>query len=172
MHIKKVGPGGPPLPQIFSDAGAGFISVPGVLHALPIPSFADAQSPALRSAAARGPVRGPLRAAGRRHGAERRSATRPFSEQLREAGIAGSIGTVGDALDNALMESTIGLFKIELIHAPGTASWSSRQHVETATAAWVDWFNHRRLHSSLGHQRPVEYETQYNQAHAQKPLVA
>jgi putative transposase len=38
-----------------------------------------------------------------------------FTEALREAGIAGSIGTVGDALDNALMESTIGLFKTELV---------------------------------------------------------
>jgi putative transposase len=36
-----------------------------------------------------------------------------FTEQLAEAGIAGSIGTVGDALDNALMESTIGLYKTE-----------------------------------------------------------
>jgi putative transposase len=95
-----------------------------------------------------------------------------LSEQLREAGIAGSIGTVGDALDNALMESTIGLFKTELIHAVGARSWSSRQQVETATAAWVDWFNYRRLHSSIGHQTPVEYETEYHRTRAQEPLAA
>lgn len=41
-----------------------------------------------------------------------------FTEELIEAGIAGSIGTVGDALDNALMESTIGLYKTELV-VPG-----------------------------------------------------
>jgi putative transposase len=38
-----------------------------------------------------------------------------FTEALAEAGIAGSIGTVGDALDNALMESAVGLYKSELI---------------------------------------------------------
>jgi putative transposase len=95
-----------------------------------------------------------------------------FSEQLREAGIAGSIGTVGDALDNALMESTIGLFKTEVIHAGDVPSWSSRQHVETATAGWVDWFNYRRLHSSIGYQPPVEYETEYHRTRAQEPLAA
>jgi transposase InsO family protein len=38
-----------------------------------------------------------------------------FTQALADAGIAPSIGTVGDALDNALMESTIGLYKTELI---------------------------------------------------------
>ena len=70
------------------------------------------------------------------------------------------------------MESTIGLFKTEVIHAEGRQSWSSWQAVETATAIWVDWFNHRRLHSSIGHQPPLEYETSYHQNHAQEPLVA
>ena len=93
-----------------------------------------------------------------------------LTEQLREAGIAGSIGSVGDALDNALMESTIGLFKNELIHR--RRSWTSRQQVETASAAWVTWFNHERLHSSIGYRPPIEYETEYHQAHAQEPLAA
>lgn len=72
-----------------------------------------------------------------------------LSEQLREAGIAGSIGTVGDVL----IESTIGLFKTELIEAVKAPSWSSRQHVETTTAAWVDWFNCRRCTRPLGTRR-------------------
>lgn len=38
-----------------------------------------------------------------------------FTETLTETGIDGSIGTVGDALDNAMMESTIGLYKTELV---------------------------------------------------------
>jgi transposase InsO family protein len=58
-----------------------------------------------------------------------------FTEALREAGIAGSTGTVGDALDNALMESTIGLFKTELIERH-PRSWSGRAEVEKATAEW------------------------------------
>lgn len=91
-----------------------------------------------------------------------------LSEQLREANIAGSIGTVGDALDNALMESTIGLYKTELIHRGHKTTWTSRQAVETATAAWVHWFNHQRIHSSIGYQTPIEFENKYHQNHAQE----
>ncbi len=80
-----------------------------------------------------------------------------FTDALREAGITGSIGTVGDALDNALMESTIGLFKTEVIfHERNT--WQSWRQVEQATASWVYWYNHQRLHSSIGDIPPVEYE--------------
>jgi putative transposase len=85
-----------------------------------------------------------------------------FTEALREAGIAGSIGTVGDALDNALMESTIGLFKTELVERH-QRSWTGRGEVERATAEWVHWFNHARLHSSLGHVPPMEFEQRYRE---------
>jgi putative transposase len=95
-----------------------------------------------------------------------------LTEQLREAGIAGSIGTVGDALDNALMESTIGLYKTELIHADRRRTWPSRQAVEVATAQWVHWFNHRRIHASIGYRTPIEYETEYHHNHAQETLSA
>lgn len=83
-----------------------------------------------------------------------------FTEALREAGISGSIGSVGDALDNALIESAIGLFKTELI-ARHHNSWSGRAEVERETAAWVHWYNTARLHSSLGHRPPVEFEQHY-----------
>lgn len=83
-----------------------------------------------------------------------------FSEALREAGIAGSIGTVGDALDNALMESTIGLFKTEVIEHEQPV-WRHWRDVEIATASWVHWYNHDRLHSSIGDVPPVEYEQQH-----------
>jgi putative transposase len=59
----------------------------------------------------------------------------PLTEALTEAGIAGSIGSVGDALDNALMESTIGLFKTELINRQ--RSWTGRADVERETASWT-----------------------------------
>jgi putative transposase len=80
-----------------------------------------------------------------------------FTEALREAGITGSIGSVGDALDNALMESTIGLFKTELIEHERPV-WTSWRQVEQATASWVRWYNHDRLHSSIGHLPPAQYE--------------
>jgi putative transposase len=83
-----------------------------------------------------------------------------FTQALTDAGIAGSIGSVGDALDNALMESTIGLFKTECIHRH-SSTWTGRAEVETATAEWVAWFNTARLHSSLGHVPPTEFEDRY-----------
>lgn len=83
-----------------------------------------------------------------------------FTQALEEAGITGSIGSVGDALDNALMESTIGLFKTEVIfHERNT--WQSWRQVEQATASWVYWYNNQRLHSSIGDIPPVEYEQNY-----------
>lgn len=84
-----------------------------------------------------------------------------FTQALVESGVAGSIGTVGDALDNALMESTIGLYKTELIDRRKT--WSGRTEVERETAAWVHWYNTARLHSSIGYTSPVEYENGYRQ---------
>ncbi|MGC0367140.1 transposase InsO family protein [Rhodococcus sp. 27YEA15] len=82
-----------------------------------------------------------------------------FTETLIDSGIAGSIGSVGDALDNALMESTIGLYKTELIDRQ--KSWTGRSEVERETASWVHWFNTSRLHSSIGYQPPIEYENEF-----------
>lgn len=83
-----------------------------------------------------------------------------YSQKLHDHGLVGSIGRVGTAYDNALMESTIGLFKTELIHARATG-WQSRQEVETATARWVAWFNRDRLHGELEHCTPIEIEMAY-----------
>jgi putative transposase len=84
-----------------------------------------------------------------------------FTEALIDAGIAPSIGTVGDALDNALMESTIGLYKSELIDHDREHSWSGRAEVERETASWVHWFNTTRIHHSIGKQSPIDFEQQY-----------
>jgi putative transposase len=86
-----------------------------------------------------------------------------FTAELLEHGMAGSIGTVGDALDNALCESTIGLFKTEAIH-DGGPTWTDRRAVEWQVASWVHWYNHDRLHSSIGHQPPIEFEQHHRQA--------
>jgi transposase InsO family protein len=82
-----------------------------------------------------------------------------LAEHLDVAGIAASIGSVGDAYDNALMESTTGLFKTELIKPQ--RPWKTLSQVELATAEWVDRYCHRRLHGEIGHVPPVEYETNY-----------
>ncbi|MER6532203.1 IS3 family transposase [Streptomyces sp. NPDC001508] len=91
-----------------------------------------------------------------------------LAEHLDVAGIAASIGSVGDAYDNALMESTIGLYKTELIKPQ--RPWKTLSQVELATAEWVDWYNHRRLHGEIGHVPPVEYEANHYMESA-KPQV-
>ncbi|MFC4914113.1 IS3 family transposase [Actinomadura gamaensis] len=93
-----------------------------------------------------------------------------FTAHLVEAGIDASIGTVGDALDNALMESTIGLYKTELIKPCGP--WKNLTGVELATAEYVDWYNTTRLHGEIGHVPPDEYETSYFQEHTELQVTA
>lgn len=61
-----------------------------------------------------------------------------FTAELLDAGIAGSIGTVGDALDNALCESTIGLCKTEAL-TPARRTWAGPREVEWQIARWVRW---------------------------------
>jgi transposase InsO family protein len=87
-----------------------------------------------------------------------------FAETLVLEGIAASIGSVGDAYDNALAETTIGLFKTEAVGrgSPFLAGpLRIIDDVEYATMEWVDWFNNRRLHSSLDYVPPEEYEAAY-----------
>jgi putative transposase len=82
-----------------------------------------------------------------------------YTDRLADAGIAPSVGSQGDAFDNALAESVIGLFKTEVIRRRGP--WRSLEAVEFATLAWVDWFNMRRLLGPIGDIPPAEFEAQY-----------
>lgn len=94
-----------------------------------------------------------------------------FTEALAKAGLAGSIGTVGDALDNALQESAIGLYKTELIDLE-RRSWSGRAQLENETAAWVHWYNTTRLHSAIDYLPPTEYEQRYRAQHPAPAIPA
>ncbi|MGE0706185.1 MAG: IS3 family transposase [Vicinamibacterales bacterium] len=84
-----------------------------------------------------------------------------YTERLADAGIECSVGSRGDAYDNALAESVIGLFKTEVIRRRGP--WRSLDAVEFATLEWVDWFNHRRLLEPIGYLPPAEFEARYHQ---------
>ena len=87
-----------------------------------------------------------------------------LTETLALEGILASIGSVGDAYDNALAESTIGLFKTEAVSKRSpflTGPIKTIDDIEFATMEWVDWFNSRRLHSTLGYITPDEFEAIY-----------
>jgi len=84
-----------------------------------------------------------------------------YTERLADAGIELSVGSRGDAYDNALAETVIGLFKTEVIRRRGP--WRSLETVEFATLEWVDWFNTRRLLEPIGYIPPAEYEARYYQ---------
>ena len=82
-----------------------------------------------------------------------------YTDRLAAAGIAPSVGSQGDAFDNALAESVIGLYKTEVIRRRGP--WRTLEAVEFATLEWVDWFNMRRLLGPIGDVPPAEFEAQY-----------
>lgn len=87
-----------------------------------------------------------------------------FAESLMLAGMVPSIGSVGDAFDNALAETTIGLYKHECIRADSPfrrGPLGLLADVEQITADWVHWYNERRLMHRLDLRPPVEYEANY-----------
>jgi putative transposase len=90
------------------------------------------------------------------------------TQLLDDHDVLQSIGTVGDALDNALAESFVDSFKTELIR---DRAWPTRTGLEFAIVEYLGWFNHDRLHSSLGDIPPAEFEALYaanffSQAHS------
>ena len=93
-----------------------------------------------------------------------------YTEQLLEAGIEPSVGSVGDSYDNALAETVIGLFKTEVIRRRGP--WRSLEAVEYATLEWVDWFNNHRLPEPIGNIPPAEAEARYYAAGKAPALAA
>lgn len=97
-----------------------------------------------------------------------------FTQRLELEQIAPSIGSVGDAYDNALMETINGLHKAECIGTTvfHSGPYQSISDAEYATAGWVDWYNNRRLHGTLGMVPPAHYEATYYaaQTHGLQPV--
>ena len=86
-----------------------------------------------------------------------------YTERLAEAGAVASVGSTGDSYDNALAEAFNSLFKAELVRNRGP--WKNIDDLEIATAEYIDWFNHRRLHGEIGMIPPVELEDTYHHNH-------
>jgi putative transposase len=87
-----------------------------------------------------------------------------FTETLALEGLSASIGSIGDAYDNAAAETVMGLYKNEAIRADSpfrTGPLRTQTDVEKITMEYVDWYNTDRLHSALGNQSPEEYEQAY-----------
>ncbi len=78
-----------------------------------------------------------------------------YTQVLDDHHVLASVGSVGDAYDNAMAESFVDSFKTELI---ADRVWRTRAQLELAVVEYISWFNHDRLHESLGDIPPVEFE--------------
>ena len=93
-----------------------------------------------------------------------------FTERLDEIGARPSIGTVADSFDNALAETTSGLYKAECVRGPDApAVWDDVDQLELETLSWVHWFNEQRLHSHCDHVPPAEFEAAFYAAQQVNP---
>jgi putative transposase len=81
-----------------------------------------------------------------------------YTQELNDHRVLASVGSVGDAYDNAMAESFVDSFKTELI---ADRSWRSRTQLELAVVEYIAWFNNDRLHESLGDIPPAEFESLY-----------
>jgi transposase InsO family protein len=78
-----------------------------------------------------------------------------YTQTLTDHHVLASVGSVGDAYDNALAESFVDSFKTELI---ADRVWRTRNQLELAIVEWIGWFNTVRLHSALGDRPPMQFE--------------
>ena len=93
-----------------------------------------------------------------------------YTQRLAEAGAVASVGSTGDSYDNALAEAFNSLFKAELVRNKGP--WKGIDDLEIATAEYIDWFNHRRLHGEIGLIPPDEHEQNFYQHNTPATTVA
>jgi len=109
--------------------------------------------------------RGQMQAAGAIHHSDQGSqyTSFAFTRRLAAEGLVASMGTVGDALDNAMCESLIGTMKIELLKRQ---PWRTVEELRAAVFEWTEtWYNPRCRHSSLDYLSPLEYESQHYDGH-------
>jgi putative transposase len=93
-----------------------------------------------------------------------------FTERLDEIGACPSIGTVADSFDNALAETTNGLYKTECVYGPDAPRhWDDVDELELATLSWVHWFNEHRLHGHCDDIPPAEFEAAFYAAQQTDP---
>ncbi|WP_206797355.1 integrase core domain-containing protein [Amycolatopsis sp. MtRt-6] len=85
-----------------------------------------------------------------------------FRAALAEHRIRPSVGRVGSCYDNAVAEAFFATLKTEI----GTTIWRTRAQARQDVFTWLRYYNHNRLHSTIGQNTPAEARTNYRQAHA------
>lgn len=90
-----------------------------------------------------------------------------YTDRLHQAGIAPSVGSRGDAYDNAMAESLNGSYKWELVKG---RRWKTRSELELATVEWINWYNDVRLHGEIGDVPPAEHEAAWR-ARSREPML-
>ena len=87
-----------------------------------------------------------------------------FGRRCREAGIAVSMGSVGDCFDNALAETFFATLECELV---ARSRWRTQAEARLAVFDFIEaFYNPHRRHSALAYLSPVEYERRYDPASA------
>ena len=95
--------------------------------------------------------------------------SKDYVQQLDDAKVLASVGSVGDAYDNALAESFVDSFKTELIR---DRVWRSNTQLELAIVEYLAWFNTRRIHSSIGNRPPIEHEAEWRRLASQSNTLS
>jgi putative transposase len=90
-----------------------------------------------------------------------------YTDRLDELAIAPSVGSRGDAYDNAMAEAWIATFKSEFVDGRRFPSYEQAEH---ETLHWIGFYNEERLHEALGDLPPTEYE-QLNYKKDNRPRV-
>jgi putative transposase len=84
-----------------------------------------------------------------------------FGQRLLDAGLVGSMGSIGDCYDNSMMESFWGTMQLELLDS---RTWTTRAELANAIFEWIEcWYNPKRRHSSIGMLSPVDYEADHTE---------
>ena len=78
-----------------------------------------------------------------------------YTQTLADHGVLASVGSVGDAYDNAIAESFVDSFETELI---ADRVWRTKTQLELAIVEYISWFNHDRLRGALGDIPPIEFQ--------------
>jgi putative transposase len=81
-----------------------------------------------------------------------------YTDRLDDLEIAPSVGSKGDAYDNAMAEAWVATFKSELVDG---RRFPSFEHVEHETLSWIGFYNEERLHEELGDVPPAEFEDEH-----------